>query len=91
MAAETFGKRTAIIKITYSVNGFEPRDTNAYTGQRIEWINGTDKEIPIKQTASTHAALKNGLSIKPRGSVTFRPLVNGLFTYLEVDSGKYSQ
>lgn len=89
VAQESYDKRVSVVQIKFSDAGFEPKDTNAYTGQKIEWINNTNKQIKIKQTSPIHQALKDGLVIESGKSVTFRPLVNGLFAYLEEGTGKY--
>lgn len=89
VAQESYNKRTSVVQIKFTNAGFEPKDTSAYTGQKIEWINNTSKQIVIKQTSPIHQALKNGLLIEPGKSAIFRPLVNGLFSYLEEGSGKY--
>jgi len=86
---ETYAKRTAVVTINYTDAGFDPTDVITYTGQRINWINTTDKQITINQTLSIHEALTKGLVLKPGESVIFRPLVNGTFTYLENGSKKY--
>ncbi len=89
VAQESYNKRVAVLKITYTKEGFNPKDVNAYTGQRIEWVNETPSQITILQTTAIHEALKKGLVVEPGSSAFFRPLISGLFSYLEKNSTKY--
>ena len=89
VAEETYAKRTAVLKIIFTKEGFDPRDVNAYTGQQIEWVNETADQVTILQTTAIHEALKKGLTIEPNSTAVFRPLINGLFSYLEKNSAKY--
>lgn len=81
--------RTTPVIIKFSEKGFEPTEATAYTGQKIEWQNTTKEGIKIIQTIAIHEALKNGITISPGQSLVFRPLVTGVFKYLETGSGKY--
>jgi|GEM_PF-2439259 hypothetical protein len=89
IARESYVKRVTPVQITYTDAGFEPKDTAGYTGQKIIWVNKSAKPITIKQTAPIHQALSNGLAIAPGASAIFRPLVTGLFSYLEENTGNY--
>jgi len=89
VAQETYTKRTAPVKIKFTKEGFSPSDALGYTGQKIEWVNETDKQIVIKQVSNIHEALKDGLVIEPGKSASFRPLINGLFVYIEAETVKY--
>lgn len=86
---ETYSRRISTVVVNYTVNGFEPSDIIAYTGQKVELVNTTNNQITINQTSSIHEALKNGLIIPAKKSATFRPLITGAFTYMETGSGKY--
>lgn len=66
--------------------GFNPVNANAYTGGKVVWTNNTDREIEIQQSLPIHQSLKNGVVLKPGESYTFRPLVDGLFSYAEINT-----
>jgi hypothetical protein len=89
MEKEKLADRSNPTRISFTNNGFSPADTSGYTGREIIWTNNTTNEIKIVEAIPRNEALKNGAVIKPGESFSFRPLVNKMFTYLEVNSKKY--
>ncbi len=86
---DNYANRIKTVYIDFTEDGFEPADTQGFTGQKIIWTNKTNNTITILQTLPIHEALKGGVSLKPNDSFEFRPLVDKQFTYVEKNSQKY--
>lgn len=89
MEMEKSAERSQPTRIAFTNNGFSPADTSGYTGREIIWTNNTAKEIKIVEAVPRHEALKTEAIIKPGESFSFKPLVDRMFTYMEVSSKKY--
>jgi len=90
MEAEVYQERIQPTRISFTEAGFSPENAIGYTGTEIIWTNNTTRGIKIVETVPVNEALKNGISIKPGGSFSFKPLKVSLFTYLETASNKYA-
>jgi hypothetical protein len=86
---EKIAERSKPTRISFTSDGFSPADTSGFTGREIIWTNNTANEIKIIEAVPRNEALKNGAIIKPGGSFSFKPLVDRMFTYMEVNSKKY--
>ena len=86
---EKYQERMQPTEISFTSDGFSPENTRGYTGREIVWTNNTGGEIKIIETVHIHEALKGGIVIKSGETFSFKPLKNKIFTYLEVNSGKY--
>jgi len=86
---EVYEERLKSIQITFTEDGFSPKVGRVYTGRSITWINKASRDIEITQTTPTQEALKNGVTIKPGESFTFRPLVADTLIYVETTSKEY--
>ena len=78
-----------VLEITYTKDGFSPKEPNAYSGQLVRWKNTTDKEITLVETIQKFPEFELGVKIAPNGVYEFRIAKDKLWTYKELETGSF--
>jgi len=78
-----------VLEITYTKDGFNPKEPDAASGQLVRWKNITDKEITIVETIKKFSEFEIGIKIAPNGIYEFRITKNKLWTYKELETGNF--
>lgn len=74
-----------VIRFT-AEGGFSPKNTTAYKGDKVRWVNDTDKPIIFKQRMTTYPELREPKTIEAGGSFEFTLYKTKLWTYIEESS-----
>lgn len=74
---ETYGT----LEISYTSEGFEPKDTKATTGQKVVWTNNSEEDLVFVQLIPKYEELLEPKTIAPGETFEFRLRDIGLWTY----------
>lgn len=86
--APTFNQenRTAILEIVYTKTGWQPESIAGYAGQKVRWINTTDKDIFIEQLDKKFPEFETPQKVPAGGTLEFTLYKDKLWRYQEVES-----
>jgi hypothetical protein len=74
------------LEITYTVEGFTPKNTKAYQNQLVRWTNNTDTSLTIVPVAKTHKNFPTEVEIKAGETFEYRLTNPKLWSYQEKDN-----
>ena len=76
------------MEISFTEEGFSPRNTQAYAGQPVVWTNETEEDLIFEQMMPKFPELEDPFTIAPGESFQFTiPLrEKGLYTYKQQGS-----
>ncbi len=80
-------KNYGTLLVEYTDRGFVPNNAKAILGQKVEWINKTDKSVYIAQKTLFFDEFKTPLFLPASGILQFRLYKNGEWGYEIPETG----
>lgn len=73
-------------EITFTRDGFEPKDTQVVLNQKVVWVNKTEAPIKLAQIIPSYTEFREAITIIPGGTFEFRPYKPKIWSYKETGS-----
>ena len=89
LESELFDAQVPPVEISFSAEGFDPREVQVWQGQLVKWTNNTTTDMKIQQLIEKFEEFEEGVTIKPGETYSFRTRAERLWTYKELNTDSW--